>query len=331
MKLKSLSLAVATALFALAAQAADPKLAVVYGGGGKFDKSFNQSGYDGAERFKKETKINYLEAQITSDAQSEQVLRNMARRDVDLVVSIGFTMAKAVETVAKEFPKVHFMIIDSEVKVPNVNSVVFKEQEGSYLVGVAAALASQSKKVGFIGGMDVPLIRAFSCGYTQGVKSVDPKLDVTQNMVGTTPAAWNDPAKGSELSRAQIDRGVDVIFIAAGGSGLAALQVVKDKGKLGIGVDSNQNYLHPGNMLTSMLKRVDNAVYEGFMAAKNGTWKPGVTVMGLKEGGVGWALDENNRKLITPAMEARINQASKDIVSGKVKVVDYRDKNSCPV
>ncbi len=331
MKLKFLPLAIAGAVLALSAHAADPKLAVVYGGGGKFDKSFNQSGYDGAERFKKETKINYLEAQITSDAQSEQVLRNMARRDVDLVVSIGFSMAKAVETVAKEFPKVHFMIIDSEVKGPNVNSVVFKEQEGSYLVGVAAAMASQSKKVGFIGGMDIPLIRAFSCGYAQGAKAVDAKIDVTQNMVGTTPAAWNDPAKGSELSRAQIDRGVDVIFVAAGGSGLAALQVVKDKGKLGIGVDSNQNYLHPGVMLTSMLKRVDNAVYEGFMAAKNGTWKPGVTVMGLKEGGVGWALDEHNRKLITPAMETRINQAAKDIVAGKVKVVDYRDKNSCPI
>jgi basic membrane protein A len=331
MKLKSLPLAIATALFALSAQAADLKLAVVYGGGGKFDKSFNQSAYDGAERFKKDTKISYLEAQITSDAQSEQVLRNMARRDVDLVVSIGFTMAKAVETVSKEFPKVHFMIVDSEVKGANVNSVVFKEQEGSYLVGVAAALASQSKKVGFIGGMDVPLIRAFSCGYTQGAKSVDAKIDVTQNMVGTTPAAWNDPAKGSELARAQVDRGVDVIFVAAGGSGLAALQVVKDKGKLGIGVDSNQNGLHPGVILTSMMKRVDNAVYEGFMSAKNGSWKAGVTVMGLKEGGVGWALDENNRKLVTPAMETRINQTAKDIVSGKVKVVDYRDHNSCPV
>ena len=327
----ALSALLATVLVAQPAHAADPKLALVYGGGGKFDKSFNQSAYEGAERFKKETNIGYLEAQITSDAQSEQVLRNMARRNVDLVVSIGFTMAKAVETVSKEFPKVHFMIVDSEVKGDNINSVVFKEQEGSYLVGVAAAMASTTKKVGFIGGMDIPLIRAFSCGYAQGAKAIDAKAEVTQNMVGTTQAAWNDPAKGSELARAQIDRGVDVMFVAAGGSGLGALQVVKDKGKLGIGVDSNQNHLHPGVMLTSMMKRVDNAVYDGFTSVKNGTWKAGLTVKGLKEGGVGWALDNNNRKLITPAIEARINQAQKDITSGKVKVADYRDTNSCPV
>ena len=331
MKLKTLSVAVGTALFALVAQAADPKLAIVYGGGGKFDKSFNQSAYEGAERFKKETKISYLEAQITNDAQSEQVLRNMARKNVDLVVSIGFSMTKAVETVSKEFPKVKFMLIDSVVEAPNVDSVVFKEQEGSYLVGVAAALASKTKKVGFIGGMDIPLIRAFGCGYAQGAKAVDPKIEVTQNMVGTTPAAWSDPAKGGELARAQFDRGVDVVFAAAGGSGMGALQATKDKGKLAIGVDSNQNYVHPGTILTSMLKRVDNAVFDGFSAMKAGTWKPGITSKGLKEGGVDWALDANNRKLITPAMETRINQARQDILSEKIKVVDYRAANSCPV
>jgi basic membrane protein A and related proteins len=334
MKLKTLSLAIAaasTTLLALTAHAADPKLAVVYGGGGKFDKSFNQSAYEGAERFKKATKIGYLEAQVTTDAQGEQVLRQMARKEVDLVVAIGFTMAKAVETVSKEFPKVKFMIVDSVVPGDNVSSVTFKEQEGSYLVGVAAALASKTQKVGFVGGMDVPLIRAFGCGYAQGVKAIDSKIEVTQNMVGTTPSAWSDPAKGGELARAQIDRGVDVVFAAAGGSGMGALQAVKDKNKLGIGVDSNQNPLHPGFILTSMLKRVDNAVYDGFVSVKDGTWKAGVTEKGLKEGGVDWALDENNRKLITPAMETRIKQASADILSGKVKVVDYRAGSSCPV
>ena len=331
MKLKSISLAVGSALFALGAQAADPKLALVYGGGGKFDKSFNQSAYEGAERFKKETRVGYLEAQITSDAQGEQVLRSMARKEVDLVVSIGFSMTNAVATVSREFPKVKFMIIDDEVKGDNVNSVKFKEQEGSYLVGVAAALASKSHKVGFVGGMDIPLIRAFGCGYAQGAKAIDSKTEVTQNMVGTTPAAWSDPAKGGELARAQFDRGVDVVFAAAGGSGMGALQAAKDKNKLGIGVDSNQNPLFPGFILTSMLKRVDNAVYDGFMSIKNGTWKAGLSEKGLKEGGVDWALDDNNRKLITPAMQTRIKQASQDIQSGKIKVVDYRAANSCPV
>ncbi|MDB5893903.1 MAG: basic rane family protein [Rhodoferax sp.] len=331
MKFAPKILVICAALCAMGAQAADPKLALVYGSGGKFDKSFNQSAYEGAERFKKDTKIGYLEAQVNSSAQSEQVLRQMARKNVDLVVSIGFSMTNAVTTVSKEFPKVKFMIIDDEVKGDNVNSVTFKEEEGSYLVGVAAGLASKSKKVGFIGGQDVPLIRAFGCGYAQGAKAVDPKIEITQNMVGSTPAAWSDPAKGGELARAQFDRGVDVVFAAAGGSGMGTLQAVKDQGKLGIGVDSNQNPLYPGYILTSMLKRVDNATYDGFMSVKNGAWKAGVTNKGLKEGGVDWALDENNRKLITPAMEARIKQASEDIKSGKVKVVDYRAANSCPV
>ncbi len=331
MKIAPLSLALAAVLSAFAAHAADPKLALVYGSGGKFDKSFNQSAYEGAERFKKETKIGYLEAQVNSSAQSEQVLRQMARKNVDLVVSIGFSMTNAVTTVSKEFPKVKFMIIDDEVKGDNVNSVTFKEQEGSYLVGVAAGLASKSHKIGFIGGQDVPLIRAFGCGYAQGAKAVDAKTEVTQNMVGTTPAAWSDPAKGGELALAQFDRGVDVVFAAAGGSGMGTLQAAKDKGKLGIGVDSNQNGLYPGFILTSMLKRVDNATYDGFMSIKDGSWKAGVTSKGLKEGGVDWALDANNRKLITPEMEARINQAATDIKSGKVKVVDYRAANSCPV
>jgi basic membrane protein A and related proteins len=326
-----ISLALAASFMAVAAHAADPKLAVVYDAGGKFDKSFNQSASEGAERFKKETKISYIEVQAASDTQIEQVLRNLARKNVDLIASIGFAQSQAVQTVAKEFPKVKFVLIDGVAQGDNINSIVFKEQEGSYLVGVAAALASKSKKVGFIGGMDIPLIRAFECGYAQGAKSVDPKIDVTQNMVGTTPAAWNDPAKGGELARAQFDRGVDVIFAAAGGSGMGALKTAKEKGKLAIGVDSNQDYLYPGTMLTSMVKRVDNAIYDSFMQLKNGTWKAGVTSKGLKEGGVDWALDEHNRKLITPEIEKRVKATAKDIIDGKVKAVDYRAANKCPV
>jgi basic membrane protein A and related proteins len=326
-----ISLTLAALSVAAFAHAADPKLAVVYDAGGKFDKSFNQSASEGAERFKKETKINYIEVQAASDTQIEQVLRNLARKNVDLIASIGFAQSQAVQTVAKEFPKVKFVLIDGVAQGDNINSIVFKEQEGSYLVGVAAALASKSKKVGFIGGMDIPLIRAFECGYAQGAKSVDPKIEVTQNMVGTTPAAWNDPAKGGELARAQFDRGVDVIFAAAGGSGMGALKTAKEKGKLAIGVDSNQDYLYPGTMLTSMVKRVDNAIYDSFMQVKNGTWKAGVTSKGLKEGGVDWALDEHNRKLVTPEIEKRVKATAKDIVDGKVKAVDYRAANKCPV
>lgn len=330
MKLKQISLTLVSMLAAASAYAADPKFAVIYDAGGKFDKSFNQSASEGAERFKKETKIGFMEVQVASDTQTEQVLRNLARKKVDLIAAIGFGQAQAVQNVAKEFPATRFVLIDGVANGANVSSVLFKEQEGSYLVGVAAALASKSKKVGFIGGMDIPLIRNFSCGYAQGVKATDGKIEVVQNMVGTTTAAWNDPAKGGELARAQIERGVDVIFAAAGGSGLGTLQAVKEKGKLGIGVDSNQNYLHPGNMLTSMVKRVDQAIYDSFMQVKNGTWKAGVVYKGVKEGGVDWALDKDNRSVISADIEKRVNAAKQDIINGKINVVDFREAKKCP-
>ena len=313
-----------------AAPGAAPKLAIVYDAGGKFDKSFNQSAAEGVSRFKKETGINILEAQANYDTQAEQVLRALARKKMDLIVSIGFSQTQPVQKIAAEYPNVHFVIIDGNAQGKNVNSVLFKEQEGSYLVGLAAAMASKTKTLGFVGGMDIPLIRAFECGYAQGAKANNPKVEVLQNMVGTTSAAWNDPAKGGELARAQFDRGADVVFAVAGGSGMGALQMAKEKGKLAIGVDSNQNYLHPGTMLTSMVKHVDNAAYEAFMKAKNGQFTPGDTFEGLKEGGVDWALDKDNRMLITPAIEKRVNAARADIISGKIKVVDYRAAGSCP-
>jgi basic membrane protein A len=335
MKFSQLSMAVAALCIAGAATAGAPagapKLGIVYDAGGKFDKSFNQSAFEGAERFKKETGIPFIEAQASSDTQAEQVLRGLARKHLDLIAAIGFSQTQAVTKVAQEFPSVHFVIIDSVAKGNNVNSVMFKEEEGSYLVGVAASMASKSKKVGFVGGMDIPLIRAFACGYTQGAKAQNPKVEILQNMVGTTSAAWNDPAKGGELARAQFDRGVDVVFAVAGGSGMGTLQQAKEKGKLAIGVDSNQNYLHPGTMLTSMVKHVDNAIYDSFMQMKNGTWKPGITYKGLKEGGVDWVVDKDNRAVVSADIEKRVNAARADIINGKIKVVDYRAGSSCPI
>jgi basic membrane protein A len=313
-----------------AAMAADPKMAIVYDGS-KFDRSFSQAASDGAERYKKETRLPVLEAQVTGSTQSEQVLRSLARKNVDLIAVISFSQAQAVQTVATEYPKVKFVIIDGVAKGDNIRSVLFKEHEGSYLAGVAAALASKSGKIGFIGGMDIPMIRAFGCGYLQGAHAVNSKIDLSQNMVGNTSTAWNDPARGAELARAQFERGVDVIFGAAGGSGQGMLQMAKEKGRLAIGVNSNQNYMYPGTMLTSMLKRVDLAVYESFMQMKAGQFQAGTVDLGLKEGGVDWALDKDNRALITPAMEQRINAARQDIVSGKIKVVDYRTANTCPL
>ncbi|QBE62898.1 BMP family lipoprotein [Pseudoduganella lutea] len=331
MKIKQLSMMIAAVAVSASAFAANPKLGIVYDAGGKFDKSFNQSAFEGASRFKKDTGINFIEVQASSDTQAEQVLRGLARKKLDMIASIGFAQTQAVQKVAKEFPNVRFVLIDGVAQGANVNSITFKEEEGSYLVGVAAAMASKSKKLGFIGGIDIPLIRTFACGYAQGAKSVDKKSEVVQNMVGTTAAAWNDPAKGGELARSQFERGVDVVFAVAGGSGMGTLQMAKEKGKLAIGVDSNQNHLYPGTMLTSMVKRVDNAVYDSFMQMKNGTWKGGVTAKGIKEGGVDWALDANNRKVISPDIEKRVLGVRKDIIDGKTKVIDIRSGAACPV
>lgn len=313
------------------AQAQDFAPAIVFDMGGKFDKSFNEAAYNGAERFKRETGIAYREFEVTSEAQRDQALRNLARRGATVIVAVGFAQAVPVDGAAKEFPNVKFNIINSVVNLPNVQSFIFKEHEGSFLAGIMAASVSKSGKVGFVGGMDIPLIRAFGCGYVQGARHANPRVEILQNMTGTTPAAWRDPTRGGELARAQFDRGVDVVYAAAGGTGLGVLQAAKDQGKLAIGVNSNQNHLHPGSVLTSMIKRVDVAVYEAFKAARENRWQAGLRVLGLKEEGVGVAIDEHNRRLVSAELEATVRKASDDIVAGRLTVVDYRQANTCPV
>ena len=245
---------------------------------------------------------------------------------------VGFSYATALETVAVDFPYTHFAIVDMVVYKPNVRSVIFNEHEGSYLVGMLAAMASKTGKVGFVGGMDIPLIRKFACGYVQGVKAVNPGATVFQNMTGTTYTAWNDPVKGGELTRAQIDQGADVVYHAAGGTGRGVLQAAADAGKLGICVYSNQNYMFPCHVLTSMLKRVDVAVYNAFKdGSDGGTWTSGFNVLGLATDGVGYAMDSNNAALVSADMVAKVEAAKADIIAGKIMVHDYMSDNACPV
>ena len=328
MKRIVLGLLAATALSA-SAFAADIKPAIIYDLGGKFDKSFNEAAYNGAEKFKTETGIEYRDFEIQNDAQREQALRKFAEDGNNPIIMAGFSWAAALEKVAVEFPDLQFAIIDMVVDKPNVRSVVYKEHEGSYVVGVLAAMASKSKKVGFVGGMDIPLIRKFGCGYVGGAKAAG-ATDVIQNMTGDTPAAWNDPTKGGEIAKSQIDQGADVIYAAAGGTGVGVLQAAADAGKLGIGVDSNQNGLQPGKILTSMVKRVDVAVYNAFMDAKDGKFTAGINNLGLKEDGVGYAMDENNKDLVTDEMKAAAEKAKADIIAGTIQVHDYMSDNACP-
>lgn len=329
--LPRLSLLCAALTLAAPLYAADFSAAIVYDTGGKFDKSFNESAWNGIVKFKKASGIEVKEAIVNNEAQREQVLRNMTKKGNDIVIANGFSFTQSIQKVAAEFPKTKFVLIDAEVKADNVLSVVFKEQEGSFIVGMAAALASKSKKVGYINAMNMPLLNAFECGYVQGVKYIDPKIEVLSNVVGSTPSSFNDPGRGGEIAKSQLDRGADVIFPVAGPTGLGVFQVAKDAKKLAIGVDSNQNYLHPGVILTSMVKRIDQAVFDTLTAAKDGKWKPGIVKMGLKEGGVDWALDQHNRALISADMEKKITLARQQIIDGKLDVVDFRTKNTCPV
>lgn len=319
----------AGAALALTAAGALAEPGLIIDLGGKFDKSFNESAYNGAKRWVEETGGDYLETELQSEAQREQNMRKMAERGANPIVVLGFANQSTLEKVAPDYPDTKFAIVDSVVDLPNVKSLLFSEQEGSYLVGVIAAMTSESGTVGFVGGMDVPLIRRFACGYAEGVKATDPDAKIISNMTGTTPTAWNDPVKGGELAKSQVSQGADVIYAAAGGTGVGVLQAAADEGVYSIGVDSNQNYLHPGSVLTSMVKRVDNAVYKLFSEGVEG-FEPGLEVLDLESEGVGYSLDEHNEALITDEIKAAVEKAKEGIISGEIVPHDYYTDDSCP-
>ena len=318
------------AALALTAGATLAEPALMFDLGGKFDKSFNEAAYNGAKRWADDTGNSYQEIEVTSEAQRVQFATRLAEAGYNPIVVLGFQNAATVEEVAPKYPDTSFAIIDvGWLDMPNLRQITFAEHEGSYLVGMLAAMASESGTVGFIGGMDVPLIRHFACGYAQGAKAVNPDINIVANMTGTTPAAWNDPVKGGELTKAQISQGADVVYAAAGGTGVGVLQAAADADILSIGVDSNQNHLHPGKVLTSMLKRVDNAVYDVFSKGVDG-FEAGVTTMGLDNDGVGYALDDNNASLISDDMKMAVDAAREKIIGGEIEVVAYYTNDSCP-
>lgn len=325
---RSILSVVAGAMLCATAAQADP--AIVYSVGGKFDGSFNESAYGGVKRFQEESGQSVREFVLERDAQSLQALRNFASRGDTPVVAIGFNQANALNQVAPDFPETDFAIVDMVVDQPNVRSYVFKEHEGAYVGGLLAAMASKTGTIGFVGGMDIPIIQRFLCGYKQGALAADPDISVLFNMTGDTPAAFANPVRGGELATGQIKRGADVVLQAAGGTGLGVLQAAADAGVLGVGTDSNQNGLHPGKVLTSIRKRVDNAVYDIFQSANNGSFTPGIRVLGLAEGGMDWVLDENNKALISDEMQAAADAAVAGISDGTIKVHDVVTEGACP-
>ena len=319
-------------MLALTAGAAAAEPGLIIDLGGKFDKSFNESAFNGAQRWVAETGGEYVETELANEAQREQTMRRMAERGANPIVVLGFANASALSEVAPDYPDTNFAIIDVDWlgDLPNVRQIAFSEHEGSYLVGMMAAKASETGTVSFVGGMDVPLIRKFACGYAQGVLAANPEATVIANMTGTTPTAWNDPVRGAELTRSQISQGADVVYAAAGGTGIGVLQAAADEDILSIGVDSNQNFLHPGEVLTSMLKRVDNAVYDVFSAGTEG-FEAGVVRMDLSNRGVGIALDGFNEAIVPFSMLSEVYAAADQIVSGGLTVHDYTSDDSCPV
>ncbi|WP_414676557.1 BMP family lipoprotein [Mesorhizobium sp.] len=310
--------------------AAGIKPAILYDLGGKFDRGFNESAYRGATRFKDETGVAFLEFEPNNDAQREQALQTFARQGADPIVTVGFTWEIAVQKIAPKFPKAHFVIVDSEVKLPNVQSVEFAYNEGAFMVGALAGMTTKTNKLGFVGGMDIPLIRDYECAYRHGARHTNAQAEVIANMTGTTPAAWSDPARGRELALGQYDRGADIVFAAAGGTTLGVLQAAADAGKLAIGVDSNQNGIQPGHVLTSAMSATDVAVYLALKDAADGKWQAGAKHLGLKEGAVSWALDDHNRPLLTAKEITKMEEIKNEVISGKIAVPDFVATGNCP-
>jgi basic membrane protein A len=303
-------------------EAGKKHVGIVYDIGGKDDKSFNSAAFVGVSRAHKDLPIVLRDVEPGDPTSIEPCMRAFAERSYDLIIGVGFAQAPIVANVARDYPDLKFAIIDGVVDLPNVASLIFKEHEGSFLVGMIAARSTKTNRIGFVGGMDIPLIHKFETGYEEGARYANPRVEILQNYVGVTDAAWNNPGKGKELAKAQIERGADVVFQAAGNSGLGVFDAVEETGKLAIGADSDQNWIKPGFILTSMTKRVDVAVYNTVKELVDGSFTGGVHLFGLDNDGVGYALDDYNKELIPQAVIDQVEAAKKDIIAGRIKVTD---------
>lgn len=319
-------LVISCLFFSLSLSADVLKVGLVLDKGGKDDKSFNSSAYAGATKAQKDLKIDLKYVEATDNNAIENLHRSFARKNFDLIIGIGFAQTDAVKKVAAQFPKIKFAIVDGEVKAENVRALLFQEHEGSFLIGALAALKSKTGKIGFIGGMDIPLIRRFALGYEAGAKYINPKITVLQNFIGVTGEAWNNPPKAKELALSQFARDVDVTFVAAGASGSGAFDAAEEKKKFALGVDSNQNWMKPGVILSSMIKSVDVAVYDTIKLTQEGHFKGEVVRYGLNNKGVDYALDNHNEKLITSDIKAKLEDLKKKIIAGQIKVPDYYNR-----
>ncbi len=297
--------------------------AISWGKGGVYDRSFNELSYRGAQRYVNKTGIQYDSLRGHDKNEYFKNLTKFAVRGADPIVAIGRSQAAAVKKAAAKFPESHFIIVSGVVEAPNVASIAFKTEESSFLVGMLAAMKSTTNKLGFIGGtFESTGVKRFQCGYEQGARYINPDIAIIANAVGTRSGdidVWNAPKEGEKLANKQIKQGADVIFAVAGGTGKGVYLAAKRAGVYAIGVDSNQNHLQSGTMLTSAMKNLD-VVVESALAQHSSQFSPGTKFLGLAEGAVGWALDEHNEDMITPEMKAKVETARKQIIEGKLTV-----------
>ncbi len=310
------------------------QLGIVFDVGGRGDKSFNDGAYRGGEAAARRLgmQVRYIEPGDGPDR--EAGLRLLSAEGMNLVVGVGFIFTDDLTQLALEYPRTDYAGVDYALKTddkgnvvqppPNLAALKFREEEGSFLVGAIAALAGGSNKVGFVGGMDSPLIHKFEAGYRAGVKYVCPDCTVVAQYAGSTPEAFRNPTKGKELALSQYQAGVKVIFHASGSTGLGVFEAARETGNYGIGVDADQYAEAPGHVMTSMVKNVDQAVYDVALRVADGTFHGGIYSFGLKEGGVGYVYDEHNRALIPPAVRARVEQLKQDIIAGRIHVPTER-------
>ena len=307
------------------APASTLKVGLVFDIGGRGDKSFNDAAYAGLERARHELGTENTTLEMGEGNDREAAIRQLAAGGAQLVFGVGFLFSDDIKALAKEFPEVKFACVDYTVNPgdtlpPNLVALKFREQEGSFLVGALAALLSKSDRLGFVGGMEIPLIKKFEVGYRAGVLTVRPKAKVLVKYAGTTGAAFKDPTKGKELALAEYHDGADIIFHASGSTGLGVFEAARDLNKLAIGVDSDQYDEAPGHILTSMVKRVDTSVFDTIKEVKDGRWTGGVKEFGLKESGVTWVYDERNKALIPDAVKAQVDSLQAGIISGRITV-----------
>ncbi len=299
------------------------KVGLVLDRGGKDDQSFNSSAYRGLKKAEAELKAEVKTVEAPDDNSFEALQRAFAEKKMDLIIAVGFSQKDAVIKTAKRFPEQKFVLIDADAGLSNVQSAMFEEHEGSFLAGVAAAKHSKTKVIGFIGGMDIPLVKRFLLGYESGAKAVDPSIKVLSNTIGITGEAWANPAKAKELTLAQIQQKADVIYHVSGNSGSGVFDACAQKKVLAIGVDSNQNRLRPGTILTSMMKNIDRVVFDAIKSVQDKKFQGGLVRYGLKSGGVELAFDEHNKPIFDTSAKKLIEEYQAKIIAGKLSVPDY--------